>query len=116
MRQLRVYLTLKSQQLLWLSEKGAHNHVVHGGICLFRRVRTFTFRVLEIRNNQSLVIIKTPSNVFDGSGPTMKGKLFPFHHHLWGTQFRFVCFNCYCMYVCINCYLGGDTLTENIYY
>lgn len=55
---------------------------VQGGIYLFMRARTFTLGVLEIWKNKSQVFMKRLSNVFGGSGPTMKGKLLPFHHHL----------------------------------
>lgn len=67
-------------------KKGAHNHKGHGGICYFMCVRTLTLKVLEIRKYKTLLVIKTLSKVFGGNGATMKGKLFPFHHHhLWGT-------------------------------
>lgn len=94
-----VWLTPKSQQLLWLWEKGLPYHRGRGGICIFMRARTFTFRLLEIRKNKSLVVITTLSNVFCGSDPIRKGKLFPFHQ-LFGEQ-RFACFNCYRMCVLI---------------
>lgn len=73
---------------------GAFVHLSH-------HVSKKSVRVLEIRKNKALMVIKTLPNVFCGSGPITKGKLFPFHHHLWGTQFRLVCSNCYCMYVLI---------------
>lgn len=81
--------------------KKVHTYRVHEDMCHFMLVKDFTLKVLEIRTNKALVVIKTLPNVYCGRGRIMKGKLFPFHHHLWGTQFRPVCSNCYCMYVLI---------------